>query len=810
MIKLLFGRLAYVLSGLFLFHTGYLFSQQEVYFFRESNQGSYYDSGLAFKSGNSFIEQAGATNDKIPVEFALPAYQGKHSLRINWISRVGGDWSALIIAPGFPFLDLSKLDTLSFAVYSKRGLAKANMPYLYFEGAPGTTKSKKFLLSTFIDSLPAEKWQLVSISIDWLKAETAGTTLQWNQIKAVILGQNIADNEANVLLVDEVKAFKAVPFLLEIPDPVKNVRIKAYPVHLALHWQIPVNPVPAQYKILRSSDQWKSYTQLPLIAGKDSMFMDYPSQTDTGIVYSYKILALNSQGAFKENNEVKSAQLATFGDEAYLDMVQEYTFRYFWDFAHPVSGMARERNTSGHLVTTGGSGMGIMALLSGMERGFITRKQGMDRFAKILTFLESCDRFKGVFPHWLNGETGKVIPFSSRDDGGDLVETAFLMQGLLAVRGYLNLENTAEKDIRDRITKLWEAIDWQWYRQLYQNVLYWHWSPNHQFTMNFPIRGWNEALITYILAIAAPVNPIPANMYHVGWAGANYTSGLSSYGYRLDIGGFRGGPLFFAHYSFLGFDPRDKRDAYTDYFRHNTNHTLINRAYAIQNPKNFKGYGENCWGLTASDDPVVGYLAHEPTPERDNGTIAPTAALSSIVYTPKESIAALKHFYHKYGKNLFGPMGFYDAFNLERSWFADSYLAIDQGPIMVMIENYRSGKIWQSFMKNPEIDVALERIGFSKVVSSNRQERLNLSNFSIYPNPVSDGILHMILNHRQSGAFEVSLLSPQGQMIHHWGKQIVFSGENAWTLQLPLHLKGNYLIRITSNQEMASMPIYIH
>jgi len=809
MVKLHVCRLAYVLAGT-LFATGILNAQQEVYFFRESNQGSFYDSGLAFKSGSSYIEQAGSTNDKIPVEFTLPAYQGKHSLRINWISRPGGDWSALIIAPGFPFLDLSQLDTLSFALYAKEGLEKSNMPYLFFEGAPGNTKSKKFLLSTFVSSLPAERWQLVSIPLNLLKAETAGTPLQWNQIKAVILGQNSPDNAVHTLLIDEVKAFRAVPFSQEIPEPVKNVSIKAYPAHIALHWQIPVNPVPANYKILRSTDQWKSYIQLPLVAGRDSIYMDYPNGTDTSVVYSYKILALNSQGAFKENNEINNAQLAIFTDEAYLDMVQEYTFRYFWDFAHPSTGMSRERNTSGTLVTTGGSGMGIMGLLTGMERGFITRRQGVDRLIKILNFLESCDRFKGVFPHWLNAETGKVIPFSSRDDGGDLVETSFLMQGLLAARGYLMMDNPQEREIRERITKLWEAIDWQWYRQSFQNVLYWHWSPTYQFAMNFPLRGWNEALITYILAIAAPLNPIPANLYHVGWAGSNYKSGLTSFGYRLDIGGFRGGPLFFAHYSFLGFDPRDKRDAYTDYFKHNTNHTLVNRAYAIQNPKNYKGYGENCWGLTASDDPIVGYLAHEPTPERDNGTIAPTAALSSIVYTPKESMAALKHFYHQYGKNLFGPMGFYDAFNVDRSWFADSYLAIDQGPILVMIENYRSGKIWQSFMKNPEIDVAMERIGFSKVVSSNQPERFNKSNISVYPNPVSDGILQITLNHPQSGEFEVSLLSAQGQLIHRWGKQIVNQGDNFWTLPLPLHLKGNYVLQLKSNQEMAAMPVYIH
>jgi hypothetical protein len=809
MAKHLFCRLVYA-SGLLFFLHGTLRAQEEVFFFRESNQGTYYDSGLAFKSGSSFIEQAGATNDKIPIERSLPAYQGNHSLRINWVSREGGDWSALIIAPGFPFLDLNRLDTLSMAIFSKDGLDKSKMPFLFFEGAPGNTKSKKFQLSRFISDLPAQKWLVVSIPLSVLKEETAGTSLQWNQIKAVILGQNTADNEPHLWLIDEVKAFKARDKVDGIPPIVSSLRTKSYPAHIALHWQIPENPAPESFKILRSTDQWKSFVSLPIISGKDSIYLDYVPGLDTGIQYSYKIYALNSQGAFIEPPDTKNARIVHFSDEQYLDMVQEYTFRYFWDFAHPKSGMARERNTSGNLVTTGGSGMGIMGLLVGIERAYISRKQGLDRLSAILTFLESCDRFKGVFPHWLNGDSGKVIPFSARDNGGDLVETSFLMQGLLAARGYFGAENTEERELRRRITLLWEAVDWQWYRQLYQNVLYWHWSPSFQFAMNFPIRGWNEALITYLLAIAAPVHPIPPNLYHVGWAGMNYKSGLTSFGYRLDIGGFRGGPLFFAHYSFLGFDPRNKRDDYTDYFRHNTHHTLIQRAYAIQNPKNFRGYGENCWGFTASDDPLVGYLAHEPTPERDNGTIAPTAALGSIVYTPKESIAVLRHIYHQYGKKLFGPMGFYDAFNVERNWFADTYLAIDQGPILVMIENYRSGSIWNAFMRNPEITGALEKIGFVNMVSHVKPSLANQIRMSVFPNPVAEGRIRVSAHSTHMDEWNFSLSNVQGQIIQQWGKHRVFNGENEWLLPIAFREKGTYLLWVRSKQEVASLPVFIH
>ena len=407
-------------------------------------------------------------------------------------------------------------------------------------------------------------------------------------------------------------------------------------------------------------------------------------------------------------SDTVEAATRVFSDDELLDMVQQYTFRYFWDFADPASGMARERNTSGNTVTSGGSGFGIMAMLVGIERGFITRDQGIARMQKILTFLENADRFHGAWSHWIDGNTGHVIPFSQQDNGGDLVETGFLVQGLLAARNYFNHDTPAEQGIAQKITDLWEAVEWDWYRQNNSNVLYWHWSPDNNWAINMQIRGWNEAAIIYILAIASPTHGVPASLWQTGWAGnSNYVNGKTFYGYKLDVGWDKGGPLFFAHYSFLGFDPRHKKDAYANYFINNRNHTLINRAYCIDNPQNFTGYSENCWGLTASDDPD-GYMAHEPVSGRDNGTITPTASLSSMPYTPEESINALKYLYRNLGKKIWGPMGFYDAFNQKRNWYTTSYLAIDQGPIIDMIENYRSQLLWNNFMANTEIQQALD------------------------------------------------------------------------------------------------------
>lgn len=398
-------------------------------------------------------------------------------------------------------------------------------------------------------------------------------------------------------------------------------------------------------------------------------------------------------------------------DEALLTLVQRQTFGYFWDFAHPHSGLARERNTSGDVVTTGGSGFGVMAILVGIERNFITREVGMERLSKIVDFLATSDRFHGVWPHWLHGETGKTIPFSEKDDGGDLVETALMMQGLLSVRAYLDETIAVEKSLYDKITQLWEEVEWSWYTRGGRQTLYWHWSPNYEWEMNLPIRGYNEALIAYVLAAASPSHPIDKETYDNGWAqNGNIINGQTYFGYRLPVGFEYGGPLFFAHYSFLGLDPRELSDQYANYWEQNKNHALINREYCAANPKNYAGYSGACWGLTASDN-HQGYSAHSPA--NDLGVISPTAALSSMPYTPEESMDALRFFYYTIGDRLWGEYGFYDAFNPTEEWYADSYLAIDQGPVILMIENSRTSLLWNLFMSDKEIQGGLDKLGFN-------------------------------------------------------------------------------------------------
>jgi exo beta-1,2-glucooligosaccharide sophorohydrolase (non-reducing end) len=370
-----------------------------------------------------------------------------------------------------------------------------------------------------------------------------------------------------------------------------------------------------------------------------------------------------------------------------------------------------------------------MALIVGAERKFISRDEAVERFVLIVDFLRKADKFHGVVPHFIDGPSGKVEPFfGSRDNGGDLVEHSFLMQGLLAARAYFNRNDPKEKHIRDEITKLWEETEWDWYRRGKDSkFLYWHWSPDQDWVINHRLIGWNETMVTYLLAIASPTHAVPASMYYSGWAnqdeiGQNYRSGWggtkegSMYingntyeGIKLDVGVSSGGPLFFTHYSYMGYDPHFITDKYTNYFTNNQNIARINYRYSVRNPKKQLGYGDSAWGLTASDGPYD-YLADEPAIRQDHGKIAPTGAISSFPYTPLESMKALKNYYFKHGHFLWGEYGFRDAFSLAENWSSDIYMGLNQAPMTVMIENYRTGLIWKLFMSDVDVKQGLKRL----------------------------------------------------------------------------------------------------
>jgi hypothetical protein len=606
--------------------------------------------------------------------------------------------------------------------------------------------------------------------------------------------------------------------LLAQLDPVTGVTINAYDHHVELRWDRHPNPTVSNFRVYGAVDG-SDYEVRGTVNNVTTSLVDFLGGFD--LTGSYYLRAVGPGGQLSEPSDTVTATTFEMTDEQLLDMVQEYTFRYFYDFGHPTSGLARERNTTA-TVTTGGSGFGVMALIVGAERDFITYEQARERTSKIVDFLLTVPRFQGAFPHWLNGNTGAVIPFSPLDNGGDLVETAFLMQGLLTARQYYRADTPEEEALRTNITQLFEEVNWNWYRKQTQNVLYWHWSPNNNFAINLPLRGFDEVHIAYLLAIASPTEAfnIPPSLYHTGWAGSNYESSLSYYGIPVIVGRGKGGPLFFSHYSYLGFDPRGIRDEYTNYFVRNTNQTLINYEHCVDNPYNRVGYSNDAWGLTASDDPD-GYLAHSPNNSTvDNGTIAPTAALGSMPYTPDLSMAALKHFYRNLGDEMWGPYGFYDAYNEGRNWYADSYLAIDQGPIICMIENHRSGLLWDLFMQNPEIQPALEAVGFVEdtTTSISQLPQFLTTPPNVFPNPAGRTV-NLTLVLEKGGEVSVDLFTVTGQYVGRLQEPLRLSpGSNTLTLQLYLgsaqqprqrSKNGVYYLKINGPGGTATAPLLL-
>jgi hypothetical protein len=453
--------------------------------------------------------------------------------------------------------------------------------------------------------------------------------------------------------------------------------------------------------IIRISSQTvlESLTRYKLAIGKNLLSK---KQTLLNLEYDITIVsAIDSTNKFP-----------AITDDELLTLVQKQTFKYFWEFGHPVSGMARERNTSGEVVTSGGTGFGIMAIPVAIERKFISRSDGLTRLQTIADFLKNkAGHYHGAFSHWMNGTSGAVVSFGKNDNGADLVETSYLMMGLLTARQYFNGSVAAETNLRNDINALWNAVEWDWFRKDGGNMLFWNWSPDAGFAVNVPVQGWNECLITYVMAASSTTHSIPKIVYDNGFArNGAIKNGNSYYGIQLPLGQAFGGPLFFEHYSFLGINPNGLSDTYANYLTQAVNHSKINFEYCKANPKKYFGYSKLCWGLTASDI-QNGYSASSPT--NDLGVIAPTAAISSMPFTPNESLQALKFFYYKLGDKIWSQYGFVDAFSLDNAWFAGSTLAIDQGPQIGMIENYRTGLLWNLFMSCPEVQTGLTKLGFN-------------------------------------------------------------------------------------------------
>jgi exo beta-1,2-glucooligosaccharide sophorohydrolase (non-reducing end) len=684
---------------------------------------------------------------KLPVEsgrFITPP----NALRLAWQSLADGGWDAEIGVVNFRNRPIRfQGDFLYFWCYTAAPIRAGNLPLLRLSDVGGNF-SAAVAWGEFVGDLPASRWVRVRIPLKrFVTASIHDFSAQ--ELKTMVFSQGGADGEKHTLIVDEIRidfdgddgsaaasamSKNALESTTEHTAP-RNLSAKGYERHIDLHWEAPSAGPPGaaeleRYIIYRSYDG-KAFQPIGMQVRGTTRYTDYLGQSGRKVYY--RVAA--SDVRYRESASSAVASAATrpadrpLTDDELLTMLQEETFRYYWEGAHPDSGTSME-NIPGddRIVATGASGFGIMALIVGVDREFITRAEGLERLLKIVAFLEKAPRYHGAWSHFMNGHTGQSLPvFDMVDDAGDLVETAFLVEGLLAARQYYRGDGAKEKELYRRITRLWEGVEWDWYRKTPQGeALYWHWSPDFSWHISNRLTGFNEAMIAYLLAMASPTHAVSPELYYTGWAnqayaaigsrednprpGDRYTNGKSYFGIKLDVGWGSGGPLFFTHYSYMGFDPHAATDRFTNYFANNRNTARINLAYCMSNPKHFKGYGADSWGLTASDGPD-GYNPSAPNSEDDRGIITPTGALASFPYTPEASMAALKHFYRDEGSWMWDIYGPRDAFDANRDWVSPIYMGLNQAPIAVMIENYRTGLIWKMFMANPEIAPMLQRAG---------------------------------------------------------------------------------------------------
>jgi hypothetical protein len=695
-------------------------------FFDNSPSDGGHDASLSYLVPPSTLE---TIDGKFPVD-ALHFVSPPNGLRLKWRSATGGDWKmTLRLRRRHARPHDFQGDSLTFWCFCESEITAAESPLIYLQdGADYRTPAVKLVQGE--NPIAAGKWVQVRLSFAAFSLaiynSTAERDFDSRNLTRIVFMQGLDDDREHTLYLDDFQIRDWPVGDTPAPPAPGAVAVQGYERHLDISWQPSNAPDLLAYRIYRS---WDGNTFAPVGTqhGSRTRWVDFIGTRDRHA--SYRVTALDLAGNESPPSPASQGHTRALTDDELLGMVQEACFRFYWECAHPIAGLAPEvwpgdRN----LLALGGNGFGVMALLVAAECKFVTRSQAVARMLKIVRFLDKADRFHGVWPHFLNGDTGKAIPFFGKyDNGGDLVETAFMMQGLLAARQYFNGDGAAERELRDTITRFWRDVEWDWYRRTSDSeVLYWHWSPDYGFYIGHPLVGWNETMIVYLLAIASPTHPVPASMYYSGWAGTadlqvryrqawsrttagdHYSNGGSYYGIKLDVGEGNGADLFFTHFSFMGFDPRAVRDRYTNYFRNNRAIALINRAYCIENPRHFVGYGPDCWGLSAGINAGGG----RPLPRDDNGTINIMASLASMPYTPQESLAALKYYYRDLGAKVWGIYGFHDGFNQTENWFEETYMALNQAPITVMTENHRTGLVWRLFMANPEIRPALAAIGF--------------------------------------------------------------------------------------------------
>ena len=706
---------------------------------RSALAGSAYESHVVFDNSRAVHSyyysetfsiapsSLGSDRGRLPLAFDR-WHSPPNSLCLQWTSGRGGDWGAILRARQEFGVNIFQGDAIEMWLYSVEGLAAADAPRMQLMDTNGRSTPVALLLGALPELAPG-RWTRVLVPLADFRdiyGDTSDQQFDVAHLDRIRIAQNLDDGRPHTLYIDDIRITDAKIVAALPPPPPPALTATGYERHVELEWTSGTGAEVESYRIYRAAVPDGMFQLVGTQAGRFHRYEDFLGQNASA---RYQVRAVDAAGRESAASPVATGQTRPMSDEELLTMVQRGNFHYYWDGAHPHAGMAIESMPGDEdQVALGASGFGVLALITGVERGFISRDMGLARMRQILDFLSGADRYHGAWSHFLDGRNGHTLPvFGSYDDGGDLVETAFLMEGLLTARQYFDRDSAAERRLRADITAMWESVDWDWYRNGPDGLfLYWHWSPDHGFRIHHPLIGWNETLIVYLLAIASPTHAAPASLWHSGWAsqsdlavayrrgwsrtreGDHFTNGNSYYGIPLAVGEGNGAELFFTQFSFNGFDPRGLRDTYANYFENNRAIARISHAYALDNPRHCLGYGDDTWGQSAGSH-AGGARAR---PADDNCTVVVHAALGSMPYTPRESMAALRNYYRNLGPHLWGAYGFSDSFNATEDWYDETYRGLNQAQTVVMIENARSGLLWRMFMRNPEIAPALRKIGF--------------------------------------------------------------------------------------------------
>lgn len=486
---------------------------------------------------------------------------------------------------------------------------------------------------------------------------------------------------------------------------------------VVVHWDRSSDTNLLGYRLYTSLNPAGPFTQVTPVQLFTSPSYTMVNATN-GVTCYFQVAAVDKSSLESpRTNTVSATPRAFANDDEFLDYVQATAFDYLWYEANPANGMVRDRSTATSPCSIAAVGFALTGIGIGIDHGWISREQGRQRtLATLQTFwskpqgLGSTGNigYKGWFYHFLDMNT--ALRYTTFNTELSSIDTALLLAGVLYAKQYFDRDHPEEVAIRQLADGIYGRVDWNWMARG-TNVFSMGWRPPTSWISSNWI-GYNEAMLLYVMGLGA-TNPIPSSSWNAWTSGYTWLtySGLSFVPFP---------PLFGHQYSHCWIDFRHVADPYmnarnTTYFENSRRVTLAQRLYCIANPLRHAGYGSNVWGITASDVPN-GYMARGAPPEQnDEGTIAPTAPGGSVMFAPEVCIPALRYMYDRFRTNIWTGYGFRDAFNLGTNWWGSDTLGIDQGPIVISIENYRTQRVWKRFMQNPEIRLGLERAGFKEL-----------------------------------------------------------------------------------------------